>query len=263
LDAISAELEHELVARGRMQLARKALTIWQPWAWMIAHAPEFGGKGKRVENRVWKCDYRGPLHIHVAGPRSWSEQYVLDTLDGLRAEGLLGEGLPCPSLDELREQRGKVIARARVTGCRKVRQHDPDKWAIPGQWAIELDGVELVEPVVARGERGIFDLPAELAIEPLRGLDPQLVLGRAPVDPRPLLRLNQLDVTVRGWAQALSAFVDSLAKRAQGCATTMVQVDGEWVTWEHVNRRAGAELGETPERIDRWCDGLFNRTGKR
>jgi len=37
----------------------KALSIRQPWAWLIAHGY------KPVENRSWCTSYRGPLYIHA------------------------------------------------------------------------------------------------------------------------------------------------------------------------------------------------------
>src|SRR5438132_13998884 len=38
----------------------KALTLWQPWASLVA------GGHKRVETRTWSTKYRGPLAIHAA-----------------------------------------------------------------------------------------------------------------------------------------------------------------------------------------------------
>jgi|SRR6185437_3070327 len=45
----------------------KALTLWQPWASLVA----FGEK--RVETRCWTTKYRGPLLIHAAAkePPDW------------------------------------------------------------------------------------------------------------------------------------------------------------------------------------------------
>lgn len=40
-----------------------AITLWQPWAWLIA-------KGlKKFETRSWKTDYRGQILIHSAVKR--------------------------------------------------------------------------------------------------------------------------------------------------------------------------------------------------
>lgn len=44
----------------------KALTIWQPWAWLIVTGT------KPVENRTWATDYRGPMLIH-AGKHQFDE----------------------------------------------------------------------------------------------------------------------------------------------------------------------------------------------
>lgn len=38
----------------------KALTLWQPWASLVAAG------GKRLETRSWSTAYRGPLLIHAA-----------------------------------------------------------------------------------------------------------------------------------------------------------------------------------------------------
>jgi hypothetical protein len=48
----------------------KALSIRQPWAHLIAHGV------KRIENRSWQTDYRGPLLIH-AGAR-WYDEPIED-----------------------------------------------------------------------------------------------------------------------------------------------------------------------------------------
>jgi len=46
----------------------KALTVCQPWAWLI-----LDGR-KAVENRGWRTNYRGPLVIHAGLDRSWLER---------------------------------------------------------------------------------------------------------------------------------------------------------------------------------------------
>ncbi len=45
----------------------KVLTIIQPWAGLIATGQ------KRIENRSWNTDYRGPLVIHAG--KKWSYDY--------------------------------------------------------------------------------------------------------------------------------------------------------------------------------------------
>jgi len=43
----------------------KALTVCQPYAHLIAIGE------KRVENRTWRTNYRGPLAIHAGKSRDW------------------------------------------------------------------------------------------------------------------------------------------------------------------------------------------------
>ena len=47
----------------------KAITICQPYAELILLGQ------KRVENRVWKPDYFGPLLIHAGKSRTWLDSY--------------------------------------------------------------------------------------------------------------------------------------------------------------------------------------------
>ena len=45
----------------------KALTLWQPWASLVAF------EEKKIETRTWATKYRGPLAIHAAAkmPPGW------------------------------------------------------------------------------------------------------------------------------------------------------------------------------------------------
>jgi hypothetical protein len=47
----------------------RALTVIQPWAWLIIHG------GKTIENRVWPTAYRGPLLIHAGARMSLETHY--------------------------------------------------------------------------------------------------------------------------------------------------------------------------------------------
>ena len=42
-----------------MDYPRKALSIQQPWAWLIVN------DHKDIENRDWRTHYRGPVLIHA------------------------------------------------------------------------------------------------------------------------------------------------------------------------------------------------------
>ena len=54
----------------------RALSIRQPWAWLIIHA------GKDIENRIHNTRHRGPLYIHA--PKTVDPyDHVRDTTDPL------------------------------------------------------------------------------------------------------------------------------------------------------------------------------------
>ncbi len=51
----------------------KALSIRQPWAWLIVHG------GKDIENRSWRTKFRGRFLVHAAQGmtrREWSDAVV-------------------------------------------------------------------------------------------------------------------------------------------------------------------------------------------
>lgn len=73
----------------------KALSIRQPWAWLIIHG------GKDIENRTWHTKFRGRFLVHASQgmtKNEWCDTYWF----------CHSRGLPVPpSLNEL--QRGGII----------------------------------------------------------------------------------------------------------------------------------------------------------
>lgn len=120
----------------------RAISIRQPWAWAIVHA------GKRIENRSWRCDYRGPIAIHAAKGMTLDEYE--DACDFMR-----DIGVACVPRDKL--QRGGIIGVATVISC--VRKSS-DPWFM-GPWGIYLADVRPVEFFPCRGQLGIFDIQYE------------------------------------------------------------------------------------------------------
>lgn len=109
-----------------MSLPRVALSIQQPWAWLIANGH------KDVENRTWRHSFRGEVLIH-AGKRSDAP-----AMDHFRAgrhpvtyDGSLA-GLPPP---EERfglfngEQQGGIVGVAEIVDC--VDHHDSEWFVGP------------------------------------------------------------------------------------------------------------------------------------
>ena len=139
----------------------KALSLWQPWASLIAHGL------KEFETRSWGTNYRGPLYIHAAARRNMrDERRVLQEMwlawraigrdtAPLEALGLLA-GLP----------RGCLVAQCALVGCLvtdgtvpSLREGTMGNFA-PGRFAWKLAAVRRLEtPLPVKGQQGLFDLP--------------------------------------------------------------------------------------------------------
>ncbi|MCA9712110.1 MAG: hypothetical protein KDK70_40110 [Myxococcales bacterium] len=156
----AGRLEREAIASNRVRPA--AITVMQPYAWLIAHAPLWprGIEGKTLENRGRATSYRGQVLIHVS--KRW--QQVDQRLDELRALGLVGGRCPTPRLEVMKAQLGCVIARAQLVGCRRVDAHDPHPWGVAGSWGWLLDAIELIDPFPLTGNTGLWFAPPELVM---------------------------------------------------------------------------------------------------
>ncbi len=86
----------------------KALSIRQPWAWLIVHA------GKDIENRSRRSHYTGPLLIHASATMTKAEyQDCLFFCCGMPHFG----NWWLPAYDVLREQCGGIVGQVEMTGC--------------------------------------------------------------------------------------------------------------------------------------------------
>ena len=146
----------------------KALTLWQPWATLIALGL------KRYETRSWSTNYRGPLMIHAAKrPCSLAE---------LRSWGLLAvrQTNPKPVQTDIEQALvpfltqgftyGAVVAVAELTGCPKMYGVND----IPGQ-GIHIGSQTQLERTVGNWRPGRF----AWTLEKVCGLaKPVLVVGR-------------------------------------------------------------------------------------
>lgn len=91
---MSKAIDDVLAERAR-QPAMKALSIRQPWAWLIIHG------GKDIENRTWSTKYRGRILVHASQAMSRPEydaaKIVADTnnaylpdFENLKRGGIIG-----------------------------------------------------------------------------------------------------------------------------------------------------------------------------
>jgi len=79
----------------------KALSIRQPWAWLIIHSPDF----KDIENRTWHTKFRGRFLVHASAGmtrKEWGEAYQF-----CLESGAMNPPFDLPEYDQL--QRGGII----------------------------------------------------------------------------------------------------------------------------------------------------------
>lgn len=150
-----------------------ALSIRQPWAWLIVHGP------KRIENREWPTRYRGPILIHAS--KWWSQAGVADTLNALADAGLVAtpyandqrelpglvpsgrdRRLPRVPLMRVQEERGGIVGRAEIVDC--VTSHGSPWFA--GPFGFVLDKVEPVPFQPCPGALGLFRVADATESEP-------------------------------------------------------------------------------------------------
>lgn len=122
----------------------RALTIHQPWAWLILHA------GKDVENRGWNgAGYRGRFLVHAG-----------KAYDPHGDEFAAELGIEIPAGLPLGAIVGAVTLLDVVQGADSV-------WAIDGQWHWMLAApAVLAEPIPARGFQKWWHFAGELPAPP-------------------------------------------------------------------------------------------------
>jgi hypothetical protein len=147
----------------------KALTICQPYGEAICRGL------KRVENRTWPTDARGPLLIHAGKSRDWLDSWRTASHDWRRIMAF-----------------GAIVGRAELVDCVRIRAlragkcgHDDLRYHehAEGPWCWVLDSIERLErPFPCRGRQGLFDVSIE-ALEMEHG-GPAIWLPAGPPAPR-------------------------------------------------------------------------------
>jgi hypothetical protein len=108
---------------------------------------------KTIETRSWSTAYRGPLAIHSA-------KTFIPVTDSYYRGLLISAGLDSEQLPL-----GKIIAIARLAGCKKVIAPEIPCYPqlafsnfTPGWYALELADIKpLPKPVPADGGQGLWD----------------------------------------------------------------------------------------------------------
>lgn len=118
-----------------------ALSILQPWAWLIVNGH------KPVENRSWSTNRRGRFIVH-AGKRWGSEQR--DDVETVRA---INPDIVLPDTFDL----GGIVGAATITDC--VKDMD-SKWFF-GPWGFTIADGKPCPFVPWKGQLGFFQIPRD------------------------------------------------------------------------------------------------------
>jgi activating signal cointegrator 1 len=131
-----------------------ALTIWQPWATLIALG------AKKFETRGWQTSYRGPIGIHAA--KKWDKETRGHCV-------LLRAYLEPFGVDPLALPRGCMVAVAELTDIWPTEELRPRLEAsgqhqeialgnyAPGRFGWRLQEIRpFPEPIPVRGAQGLW-----------------------------------------------------------------------------------------------------------
>lgn len=147
----------------------KALTICQPYAELIVCGE------KRVENRVWKTDHRGPLLIHAGKSLDYMKQLTRGmTRTEIEAElakfhfgAIVGVAVlaDCASKHDTRPGRG--------FSAMVMKRHPwlADHEHAEGPVCFILANVQrFVEPIPYTGKQSLFEIPDAVVAEQLQAV---------------------------------------------------------------------------------------------
>lgn len=118
-----------------------ALSIRQPWAWLIIHA------GKDIENRTWRTSFRGKCLIH-AGKGCTKEEWE----DAFEFAQDIRPGLMMPTIPML--ERGGIVGEVEIIGC--MIKH-PSRWFC-GPYGFLLANAKPLPFSPCRGALGFFEV---------------------------------------------------------------------------------------------------------
>ena len=124
----------------------KALSIRQPWAWLIVHG------GKDIENRSWHTKFRGQFLVHAAQGMTSNEftQALMYCSD---------RGLVMPDRDDM--QRGGLIGSVELVDSRDTSESP----CYMGKKAFVLRDPKPLPFTPFKGRLNFFEVPDELVTQ--------------------------------------------------------------------------------------------------
>lgn len=116
-----------------------ALSIRQPWAWLILNA------GKDIENRDWQTKFRGEIYIHASKGMT-QEEYE----NGMTLLAIVNPTIEEPTFESL--QRGGIVGTVEIVDC--VAERD-SAWFF-GKYGFVLKNAKGAPFIPCRGMPGFF-----------------------------------------------------------------------------------------------------------
>lgn len=142
-DGVREVTDDEWGAATKYPAENYALSIQQPWAWLIVNGI------KTIENRNWKPFFRGPFYIH-AGKKFDRDGYAFVQMNFPEIN------MPGPNDFEL----GGLVGKAELVDV--VTESD-DPWFM-GKYGLVLKNAETIPLIPLRGAQGFFkfELPKDV-----------------------------------------------------------------------------------------------------
>ena len=133
-----AHTRHQWPTTSTVKPIMKALSIRQPWAWLIVNGY------KDIENRTWSTNFRGRVYVH-AGRKIKSGDFP-EQRDYITQSGIL---LPEePAL-------GAIVGEVTITDCVNTSS---SPWFRGPYGFLLLEPTAYAMPIPYRGQLGFFDV---------------------------------------------------------------------------------------------------------
>jgi hypothetical protein len=152
----------------------KALSLRQPWLWLVLHA------GKNIENRKQWKNYRGPIFLHAS--QTMTKKDYDDCVAFLKSREPYNLGaaseLLLPQFDDPVFLKGGIAGRTKIyDAIRPCTKYVPAvgecnlPWHMHDQNGFLLRDTVIVPFVPCKGALGLFDLPEDIVqkVMPLQG----------------------------------------------------------------------------------------------
>lgn len=131
----------------------KALSIRQPWAWLIVNGH------KDIENRTWPTKFRGRVLIHASKGMTRAEYEDVEEFL-MFSEPSMMRAPQLPSMEQL--ERGGIVGAASIIDCIAPAQRSAP-WHMEDQFGFQIVDARSLPFLACKGALGFFDVPKEIA----------------------------------------------------------------------------------------------------